>query len=191
MWLVPLAVFALLAAAAGGAATHATAAPGGSGAPAKDTVTGHVKPLPKFVEKWQSERRAAADLVARGQATPDANGVVTLKNGKDVRYKLQGTEYLTTALVDFTDVQHGQIAPPDRSVDNSTYRPSDVSPQHYRDMLFAPGGASYGYPSFHDFYLELLSAPREATGRELEVEVVEGRIAVRGATRRTAPAATT
>jgi len=154
--LFSLAAFALLAAAAGGTTTRATAT-SGAGAPGKDVTAGHEKQLPKFVEKAQAERRAAADLVARGQATPDANGIVTLKNGKQVRYKLQGTEYLTTALIDFSDVKHGQIAQPDRSVDNSTYWPSDVSPQHYRDMIFAPGGGSYGYPSFRDFYLELSS----------------------------------
>jgi immune inhibitor A len=158
MWLLSLAAFALLAAASGGAATHAASASAGAGAPAKDTSgTGHEKQLPKFVKKAEANRIAAADLVARGQAAPDANGIVTLKNGKSVRYKLQGTEYLTTALVDFSDVKHGNIAQPDRSVDNSTYWSADVSPQHYRDMLFTPGGGSYGYPSFRDFYLELSS----------------------------------
>ena len=158
MWLLSLAAFALLVAAAGGAATHAASASTGAGAPAKDTGgAGHEKQLPKFVKKAEANRLAAADLVARGQAAPDANGIVTLKNGKRVRYKLQGTEYLTTALVDFSDVANGQIAQPDRSVDNSTYWSSDVSPQHYRDMLFSAGGGSYGYPSFRDFYLELSS----------------------------------
>ena len=149
---------ALVALAAGGGAVSGSAvAAGGTGAPAKDAVAGHEKVLPKFVEKWQANRKEAADLVGRGQRTADANGVVTLKNGKRVRYRLEGTEYLTTALIDFSDVTHGQIAQPDRSVDNSTYWTADTSPQHYRDMLFAPGGGSYGYPSFHDFYLELSS----------------------------------
>ena len=73
------------------------------------------------------------------QGAPDANGLVALKNGKFVRYRLQGTEYLTAVLIDFSDVQHGQIAQPDRSVDNSTYWSADVSPQHYHDMLFSAG----------------------------------------------------
>src|SRR5215218_6473259 len=101
-------VLTMFGAQAASRPAHAVA-PGGASAPGKDGVGGKEKPLPPFVQKWQNERAAAADLVARGEAAPDANGVVTLKNGKYVRYKLQGTEYLTTALVDFTDVQHGQI----------------------------------------------------------------------------------
>src|SRR5262245_35447588 len=90
--------------------------PGPSGgAPDKRGAAGagHVKPLPAFVAKREKERIEAADLVARGLATPDPNGIVTLKNGRFVNYKLEGTEYLTAVLIDFTDVQHGQIAQPD------------------------------------------------------------------------------
>jgi immune inhibitor A len=150
-----LAAFALfvLAAVGGKASLHAARAAGG-GAAGKTGVVGAKKPLPKFVQKKEAERIAAADMVARGQATPSADGIVTLKNGKAVRYRLQGTEYLTVALIDFADVQHGQIPKPDRSVDNSTYWTADESPKHYSDMLFAPGGGSYGSPSMHDFYLE-------------------------------------
>jgi immune inhibitor A len=128
----------------------------GSGAPGKrgPAGAGHVKPLPAFVEKHRKERLAAADLVARGLAAPDADGVVALRNGRFVNYKLEGTEYLTAVLIDFTDVQHGQIPAPDRTTDNSSYWPADVSPAHYSDMLFAPGGGSYGLPSMYDFYLE-------------------------------------
>jgi immune inhibitor A len=127
----------------------------GRGAPGKEGQgRGDVKPLPPFVQKRQKDRLVAADLVARGLAAPDANGVVTLKNGRFVDYRLQGTEILTAVLIDFSDLQHGQIPQPDRTVDNSTYWSADVSPQHYHDMLFAPGGASYGRPSMRDFYLE-------------------------------------
>ncbi|MDQ3822645.1 MAG: hypothetical protein M3321_05335, partial [Actinomycetota bacterium] len=83
----------------GGGALTPSAATGGE-APGRDgAAVGHSKPLPRFVEKWQRDRAAAADLVARGQASPDASGVVTLKNGKFVRYRLQGEEYLTVALM--------------------------------------------------------------------------------------------
>jgi immune inhibitor A len=143
----------------------ASALGGGTAAPGKNGVGGKEKPLPPFVQKWQNERAAAADLVARGQAAPDANGVVTLKNGKYVRHKLEGTEYLTAALVDFTDVRHGQIAQPDRSVDNSTYWSADVSPKHYADMLFADGGGSYGHASMRDFYLQQSSGRFTWTGQ--------------------------
>src|SRR6185503_2651586 len=92
-------------------------------------------------------------------------GIVTLKNGKPVRYRLQGEEHLTVALIDFSDVKHGQIAEPDRSIDNSTYWSADVSPQHYADMLFSSGGASYGLPSMRDYYLEISSGRFTWTGQ--------------------------
>ena len=126
---------------------------------------GDAKPLPPFVEKRAKERIAAADLVARGLATPDANGLVTLKNGRFVNYRLQGTARLTAVLIDFTDVRHGQIPRPDRTVDNNTYWSADVSPSHYADMLFAPGGGSYGRPSMRDFYLEQSSGRFTWTGQ--------------------------
>src|SRR3954471_588189 len=145
-----------LTSAGGPVSARSTAAAGAAGG--KDgAANGHSKPLPSFVEKKEQERFAAADLVAKGQAAPDANGIVTLKNGKPVRYKLQGTEYLTVALVNFSDVQHDQIAQPDRTVDNSTYWTADTTPQHYADMLFSAGGASYGLPSMRDYYLEISS----------------------------------
>jgi immune inhibitor A len=131
--------------------TAAASVPGKNGTAAGP---GHAKPMPTFIAKREKERIEAAELVARGLATPDANGIVTLKNGRFVKYKLEGTEYLTAVLVDFTDVQHGQIPQPDRSTDNSTYWSADVSPRHYHDMLFAPGGGSYALPSMRDFYLE-------------------------------------
>jgi immune inhibitor A len=126
------------------------------GAPGKNGVrAGHAaKPLPAFVEKRAKERIAAADLVSSGLAAVDANGLVSLRNGRSVRYRLQGVEYLTTALIDFTDVQHGGIPEPDRSIDNNTYWSADVSPQHYHDMLFTEGGGSYGLPSMRDYYIE-------------------------------------
>src|SRR5215210_583656 len=164
--LVSLAALTVLAVATGGNATRSTAVSAGAGAPGKDGgAAGQTKPLPKLLEKARRDRLAAADLVARGQATPDANGIVTLKNGKRVRYRLQGTENMTTVLVDFTDPQHNEIAQPDRSVDNSTYWTSDFSPQHYRDMLFSKGGGSYGSPSFADFYSELSSGRFSWTGQ--------------------------
>ena len=110
---------------------------------ATDTRAGSSGAVPgKGGEKRQKERVAAADLVAKGLATPDASGIVTLRNGRFVKYRLQGEEYLTTALIDFSDVRHGQIPPPDRSTDNSSYWSADVSPQHYWDMLFSAGGAT-------------------------------------------------
>ena len=157
---------ALLCAAATNSSTISSEPATSGGAPGRNgTSNGHVKPLPAFVQKRENERLTAADLVARGQATPNTSGIVTLRNGRFVNYRLQGTEYLTAALIDFTDVKHGQIAEPNRSVDNSTYWSADVSPRHYADMLFAPGGGSYGRASMHDYYLQQSSGRFTWTGQ--------------------------
>jgi immune inhibitor A len=149
----------------GGVPSLSVAPAAGAGASGQKGSTAHVKALPKFVQKKEKERLVAADLVVRGQATVDAAGVVTLKNGKRVQYRQQGEAYLTVVLVDFADLAHGNIPKPDRTKDNATYWPGDVSPQHYRDMLFSDGGASYGFPSMRDYYTELSSGRFTWTGQ--------------------------
>ncbi|HET7686151.1 MAG TPA: immune inhibitor A domain-containing protein [Candidatus Limnocylindria bacterium] len=145
---------ALLAALAIGIPTQALAAAPESATGRAEAGRGHNRPLPPLVRKWQADKAAAADLVARGKATPDANGIVTLKNGTRVNYRLEDTEHLTTVLLDFADVTHNNIPAPDRSVDNSTYWTNNFNEAHYRDMLFSSGGGSYGFPSMRDFYLQ-------------------------------------
>jgi immune inhibitor A len=147
-----------------------------------------VKPLPKFVQKWQNERKLAADLVARGKATADANGVVELPNGKFVRHKLEDTEQLTVVLVDYSDVKHNTIPQPNRATDNSTYWIPDFSPQHYRDMLFSSGGASYGNPSMRDYYLELSSGKFTWDGQVSNWVTLPNTLAYYGANLRTSGA---
>ncbi len=154
-----------LVAAAAGAAVPAE---GSSAAPGERQARGHVKPLPTFVEKWQDAKAAAADLVARGKAKPNENGRVRLPNGVFVDYETTGTDHIVTLLAEFTDPEQGQIPQPDRSVDNTTYWSPDFSPQHYRDLLFAPGGASYGMPSMRDFYLQLSSGRYTVEGQVSE-----------------------
>ncbi|HEX2193697.1 MAG TPA: immune inhibitor A domain-containing protein [Candidatus Limnocylindria bacterium] len=128
---------------------------GGYGAPSDKAVrNGHAKKQPPIVKKWEQQRLAAADLVARGRATPNADGIVTLPDGTPVRYALEDTEHLTVVLMDFADVEHNSIPKPDRSVDNSTYWTRNFSPRHYRDMLFVRGGGDYGFPSMRDFYIQ-------------------------------------
>ena len=146
---IALAGAALLAGATAGTVQ---AAPG-----AKGPRGGDARNLPGFVKKWEGEKQTAADQVARGAAKPNGKGVVKLKNGKYVQHSLETTEQMTIALVDFSDLKHNSIPEPDRSVDNSTYWTPDFTVQHYRDMLFAPGGGSYGKPSLRDFYQELSS----------------------------------
>jgi immune inhibitor A len=183
--LVLLTLGAVALAMAGGATTSTASAFGAAGGGKDGANAGHVIALPKFVQKKESERLAAADAVARGQATVDAGGYVTLKNGKRVRYRQTGEEYLTVALVDFSDLKHGSIPKPDRSVDNTTYWPGDVSPQHYRDMLFSDGGASYGFPSMRDFYNELSSGRFTWTGQVSNWVSLPGTAANYGANSRT------
>jgi immune inhibitor A len=146
---IALASAAVLACATTGSAA---AAPG-----TKGPRGGDARNLPGFVKKWQGEKQAAADQVARGKKTPDSRGVVELDNGRYVQHALQTTEQMTIALIDFSDLGHNSIPEPDRSKDNSTYWTKDFTPQHYRDMLFSRGGASYGNPSLRDFYQELSS----------------------------------
>ncbi len=165
-WITGTLSLVLATGALGGASPQVSTPSRGGGAAGKTgAANGHSKPLPAFVAKRERERRAAADLVAKGLAAPDPSGTVTLKNGRFVNFRLQGAEYLTTVLIDFTDVQHGQIPQPNRATDNSTYWSADVSPQHYRDMLFAPGGGSYGRPSMRDYYLEQSSGRFTWTGQ--------------------------
>jgi immune inhibitor A len=142
------------------------AAPVGGGAPSARTKTsGEYRPQPSIVRQWEQARAKAAERVARGKATPRADGAVRLRNGDWVEYELQGTDHIITVLAEFTDPQAGEIEPPDRSEDNSTYWIPDFDPDHYRDMLFTPGGGSYGGPSMRDLYLELSSGRYTVEGQ--------------------------
>ena len=80
---VVVAVLAMLLMATPGSAVAADrSSSGGGAAPSKQRVgNGHTKKQPLLVEKWLRNKQAAADLVARGRAAPDENGIVTLKNG--------------------------------------------------------------------------------------------------------------
>src|SRR5690348_18316401 len=102
---------------AGGLAGTAEAAPGALPG-AHGRTGGDVRGLPRFVKKWQAEKRTAADLVARGKAKPNGRGVVRLKNGRYVQHALESTQHMTVALIDFSDRRHGNIPQPDRATDN-------------------------------------------------------------------------
>jgi immune inhibitor A len=98
-----------------------------------------------------------------------------------VQHELDQTAQMTVALIDFSDVKHGGIAQPDRSKDNTTYWAPDFSPQHYKDMLFSSGGASYGHPSMHDFYLQLSSGKMTWDGQVSNWTPIQGTAADYGA----------
>jgi immune inhibitor A len=165
---------------AGATAGVASAAPGAVPS-ANGRAGGDVRGLPRFVKKWQAEKKTAADLVARGRLKPNHHGVVRLGNGRYVQHALESTQHMTVALIDFSDRKHGGLAQPDRTTDNSTYWSSDVSPQHYKDMLFARGGGSYGLPSMRDFYTELSSGRMTWDGQVSNWETVDGTAADFGA----------
>ena len=147
---------------AGGITIAGTAARSDTG------IRGGEKILPKFVRKWQGEKVRAADLVATGAASVDTQGRVRLPNGRLVDYRLQGTGQIVTILAEFTDPAHNQIAEPDRTLDNSTYWISDFNRAHYQDMLFVPGGGSYGFPSMRDYYLQQSSGRFAVDGQVSE-----------------------
>jgi immune inhibitor A len=128
----------------------------------------HVKPLPPFVKEWQDDKAEAADLAAEGRGSRRDGPIIKLPDGEFVEHELEGTDHIITVLAEFTDPQAGQIAEPDRSVDNSTYWEPNFDRQHYEDMLFADGGGSYGRPSMRDYYLEQSSGRYTVEGQVSE-----------------------
>ena len=139
--------------------------PGGGSPSGENKGRGHEKRQPKIVRKWQAEKAAAADLVAMGEARIRSDGTVRLANGQFTDYQLQGEDHIVTLLVEFTDPVHNQIAEPDRALDNSTYWIDDFSRDHYEDMMFSDGGASYGFPSMRDYYRQVSSGRYAVTGQ--------------------------
>jgi immune inhibitor A len=133
--------------------------------PATRPAGGDAKPMPAFVRKAQAARFAAADAIAAGEARVRPDGTVRLANGTFVDYAREGTDRVVTILAEFDDPLHGQIPEPDRTVDNSTYWLPDFNRQHYRDMIYAPGGGSYGFPSMRDYYLQQSSGRFTVAGQ--------------------------
>jgi immune inhibitor A len=150
----------------------AAAVPSAGGGARGDGAAGHVKPLPKFVQKWMGEKARAADLVARGEAKVDRKGRVRLENGVFVDYALEDTDHIVTLLAEFADGAegplHNAVPEPDRDVDNTTYWVADFNRQHYLDLMFAPGGGSAGIISTRDFYLEQSSGRYTVDGQVSE-----------------------
>jgi immune inhibitor A len=158
--------------ALGALAGTASGVSSGGAAARGDGANGHSKPLPKHVLNWMGNKARAADLVATGEARPDAQGRVQLANGDFVDYELQGTDHIVTLLVEFADgvdgPLHNQIPEPDRTLDNSNYWVPDFNSQHYEDLMFAPGGGSAGIISTRDYYLELSSGRYTVDGQVSE-----------------------
>jgi immune inhibitor A len=138
---------------------------GGAGAKGQAGGPSHQGKAPKIVRKWQGDKATAADLVARGKATVDAQGRVKLPNGRFIDYRTDGVDKIVTLLVEFTDPLHNMIPAPDRAVDNTTYWLPDFDPASYTDMLYTIGGNSTGLPSMADYYLEQSSGRYTVTGQ--------------------------
>jgi immune inhibitor A len=168
--LVGSAVAAVIAAAAGPAVALTTAAPGT--APAASTSTTATaapgadkkarpdnRPGP-LTKTWVAQRKAALDLVGKGKATADANGVVRLGKGKAAETTTTKTDKIFTVLAEFGDQGsgkygtvpgplHNQIAQPDRAKDNSTYWVADFSKAYYETFFNGTG------ESMKDYYEKL------------------------------------
>ena len=100
-----------------------------------------------------------------GTRPANENGRLRLPNGEFVDYALEGTDHIVTVLAEFDDPVRGQIAEPDRTQDNSTYWVPKFDREHFHDMLFAPGGGSYGHNSMRDNYLEMSSGRYTVEGQ--------------------------
>ena len=168
--LVGSAVAAVIAAAAGPAGALTTAASGT--APAASTSTTATaapgadkkarpdnRPGP-LTKTWVAQRKAALDLVGKGKATPDANGVVRLGKGKAAETTTTKTDKIFTVLAEFGDQGsgkygtvpgplHNQIPQPDRAKDNSTYWVADFSKAYYETFFNGAG------ESMKDYYEKL------------------------------------
>ena len=141
----------------------------GNPPPSQPGVSGEVKPQPPLVQQWQNNRLRAAQIAVGNQIKGERQrGVIQIPSGEWVEYDLAGTDHIVTLLAEFSDPAHGQIPEPNRRTDNSTYWVPNFDRQHYEDMLFAPGGGSYGMPSMRDYYLEQSSGRYTVEGQVSE-----------------------
>jgi immune inhibitor A len=152
--LVGSAIAAVIAAAAGpAAAVSAPDSPSASSTAAARRPDNRPGPL---TSTQVAQRKAAIDLVAKGKAKANADGVVTLSSGKAVEVATTKTDKIFTILSDFGDQAdarfgtapgpvHNQIAKPDRQVDNSTYWESDFNKAHYETLFNGTGDSMKNY----------------------------------------------
>lgn len=152
--LVGSAIAAVIAAAAG-PATAVSAPDSASTASAAATHRPDNRPGP-LTSTQTAQRKAAIDLVAKGKAKANADGVVTLSNGKAVEVTTTKSDKILTILSDFGDQSegrygtapgpvHNQIPKPDRSVDNSTYWEADFNKAHYETLFNGSGDSMKDY----------------------------------------------
>ncbi|HTE74023.1 MAG TPA: immune inhibitor A domain-containing protein [Actinomycetes bacterium] len=101
-------------------------------------------------KKQLALREAAVQKVAAGEATPDADGVVKLGDGKFAEVETTKSDKIFTILAEFGTQSvnkygtapgplHNQIAQPDRSVDNSTTWTKDYDKAYYENLFNGSG----------------------------------------------------
>jgi len=101
-------------------------------------------------KKQLALREAAVQKVAAGEATPDADGVVKLGDGKFAEVETTKSDKIFTILAEFGTQSvnkygtapgplHNQIAQPDRSVDNSTTWTKDYDKAYYENFFNGSG----------------------------------------------------
>jgi immune inhibitor A len=155
--LVGSAIAAVIAAAAGPAtavgAVSAPESPGTSSVAAARRSDNRPGPL---TSTQVAQRKAAIDLVAKGKAKANADGVVTLSSGKSVEIATTRTDKIFTILADFGTQSsgrygtmpgpgHNQIPEPDRTLDNSTYWKPDFGTAHYESLFNGSGESMKNY----------------------------------------------
>jgi immune inhibitor A len=110
-----------------------------------------------LTERQNERRKAAQQLILSGQASPGEDGVVQVAEDKYYQAAVTGTGRLFTILAEFGDQGsgklgttpgplHNEIAPPDPTVNNSTFWIDDFSTEYYEELFFGDG------ESFADFY---------------------------------------
>jgi len=101
-------------------------------------------------KKQLALREAAVQKVAAGEATPDADGVVKLGDGKFAEVETTKSDKIFTILAEFGTQSvnkygtapgplHNEIAQPDRSVDNSTTWTKDYDKAYYENLFNGSG----------------------------------------------------
>ncbi len=113
-------------------------------------------------EKQASLKQTAQAMAVQGEKTPRGdNHVVKVAKGQFVELAQTGTDHIWTVTGEFADLDHNQIAEPDRTVDNTTKWEPDFSRDYYLDMLF---DTRAGENSMSNYYLEQSSGAYTVTG---------------------------
>jgi immune inhibitor A len=105
-----------------------------------------------LAEKQAALKATAREKVTKGELKPTGdNHVVKIAPGQYVELAQDDSDSIFTVLGQFSDLEHNQIAEPDRSVDNTTIWEPDFSQDYYKDLLFSQ---DKGANSMANFYLE-------------------------------------